>query len=294
MINLYSAIKDSNLFHKIEVNELLFVEYTCMREETKFGIWSNNNYFAFISSGKKIWRSIYHSYEVAEGDIIFVKKGANLTHQFFDDEFCAIFMFIPDDFIKAFLQRNAALLDASQKDLSRQDAVLQVHQNELLESYYHSVQSYLSLSEKPNEQLLMLKFEELLLSLFSDKKHRELTDYFISLCQNQQYHMSRVMEENFGYNLKLEDYALLCHMSLSTFKKTFKQYYDATPAAWLLQRKLDLARDIVVTSDLSINQSSFECGFEDTWHFIMVFKQKNKLTPLQYRQRFSKILSCHT
>jgi len=290
MINLYSAIKESNVFPKMEVSELLFAEYTCMREETKFGMWSNNNYFAFISSGKKAWRSIYHSYEVAEGDIIFVKKGANLTHQFFDDEFCAIFMFIPDDFIKEFLKRNVALLDASQKDLSGQDAVLRVHQNELLDNYYHSIQSYLSLSEKPNEQLLILKFEELLLSLFSNKKHKELTDYFISLCQNQQYHMSRVMEENFGYNLKLEDYALLCHMSLSTFKKTFKQYYDTTPGAWIVQRKLDLARHKLVTSDLIISQISFECGFEDTSHFIRVFKQKNNLTPLQYRQKYSKLV----
>jgi AraC-like DNA-binding protein len=288
MINLYSALKDSNLCNKMEVSELLFVEYTCMREETKFGIWSNNNYFAFISSGKKIWKSIYRSYEVSEGDIIFVKKGANLTHQFFDDEFCAIFMFIPDDFIKEFLKRNTALLAASQKDLSGQDAVLRVHQNELLDNYYHSIKSYLSLTEKPNEQLLILKFEELLLSLFSNKKHQELTDYFIALCQNQQYHMSRVMEENFGYNLKLDDYALLCHMSLSTFKKIFKQYYLTTPAAWLLQRKLDLASHKIMTSDLSISQISFECGFEDTSHFIRVFKQRNKLTPLQYRQKYWK------
>ena len=56
-----------------------------------------------------MWRSIYHSYEVNEGDIIFIKKGANLTHQFFDDEFCAIFIFIPDEFIKEFLKRNPVL-----------------------------------------------------------------------------------------------------------------------------------------------------------------------------------------
>src|SRR5580765_6647507 len=140
MINLYSAIKDSNLFRKMEVSELLFAEYSCMREETKFGIWSNNNYFAFITSGKKMWKSIYHSYEVSDGDIIFVKKGANLTHQFFDDEFCAIFIFIPDDFIKAFLKRNTALPGPSQKDLSGQDAVLRIHQDQLLESYCHSIQ----------------------------------------------------------------------------------------------------------------------------------------------------------
>ena len=273
----------------MEVSELLFVEYTCMKEETKFGIWSNNNYFAFISSGKKIWRSIYHSYEVDKGDIIFVKKGANLTHQFFDEEFCAVFFFIPDDFIKAFLKKNTALLDASQKDLSGQDAVLRVHPDELLESYYRSVQSYLSLSEIPNEQLLKLKFEELLLSLFSNKKQQDLTDYFISLCQNQEYHMSRVMEENFAYNLKLENYAQLCHMSLSAFKKSFKRYYDITPAAWLKDRRLDLAQHKVLTSDLNINHISFECGFEDPSHFIRVFKQKYNLTPHQYRQKYFKV-----
>jgi AraC family transcriptional regulator, exoenzyme S synthesis regulatory protein ExsA len=284
MVNLYSAIKDNCIFRKLEVNELLFAEYTCMREETKFGIWSNNNYFAFISSGKKMWKSIYQSYEVNNGDIIFVKKGANLTHQFFDDEFCAIFIFIPDDFIKAFLKRNATLLNTSQKILSAQDAVLRIEQDQLLENYYHSIQSYLSLVEKPNEQLLILKFEELLLSLFSNKKHQHLTDYFVSLCQNQEYHLTMVMEENFAYNLKLENYAQLCHMSLSTFKKTFYQCYQSTPGVWLKTKKLTLALHQLLTSDLSINQISFQCGFEDTSHFIRVFKQKYGLTPLQYRQ----------
>lgn len=285
MINLYTAIKNSDVFRKMEVSELLFVEYTCMKEETKFGIWSNHNYFAFISSGKKIWNSIYHSYEVDKGDIIFVKKGANLTHQFFDEEFCAVFFFIPDDFIKSFLKKNSSFLDTFQKNLSAQDVVLRVHPDELLESYYRSVQSYLSLSERPNEKLLELKFEELLLSLFSNKKQHELTDYFISLCQNQEYQMSQVMEDNFAYNLKLENYAQLCNMSLSTFKKKFKHHYKTTPAAWLKHKKLTLSQHQILNSDIAINQISFECGFEDPSHFIRVFKQKYSCTPHQYRQK---------
>ena len=290
MINLYSAIKDSSRFRKLEVNELLFVEYTCLREETKLGVWSDSNYFAFISSGKKAWRTIYHSYEVTEGDILFIKKGANLTHQFFDDGFCAIFIFIPDDFIRNFLNKNADLMDEKQKDISSQDAVLSLKSDELLKNYYHSIQSYLFLPEQPTKQLVALKFEELLLSLFSSDAHRELTDYFISLCQNQLYHLSRVMEQNFAYNLKLEELAQLCHMSLSTFKKSFKAYYHATPAAWLKQRKLDRALHQLLTSDISINQIGFENGFEDTSHFIRVFKQKHNLTPHQYRQKFSLVM----
>ena len=201
-----------------------------------------------------------------------------------------MFIFIPDDFIKAFLKRNTGLLATFQKDLSNQDAVLRIEQDELLENYYHSIQSYLLLSEKPSEQLLILKFEELLLSLFSNKKHRELTDYFISLCQSQEYHMTRVMEENFAYNLKLENYAQLCHMSLSTFKKSFKQYYHTSPATWLQQRKLQHALHLVINTDLGISEISLECGFEDTSHFIRVFKQKHQLTPLQFRQTHSKMV----
>jgi AraC-like DNA-binding protein len=284
MVNLFTEMKQSSLYPKMEVSELLFVEYTCPVEEHKFGIWSNNNYFAFILSGKKIWRTIYHSYEVQDGDIIFVKKGANLTHQFLHDEFCAIFMFIPDHFIKDFLKRNGCFLDGAQKNLPRQDAVLRVHPDELLKSYRDSIQSYLLLPQKPTQQLLLHKFEELLLSLFSNEKHRELTDYFLSLSQDRQSHMARVMEENFAYNLKLDDYAQLCHMSLSTFKKSFKEYYGTTPATWLQARKLDHARHQVINSELSISQLTLESGFEDTSHFIRLFKQKFELTPLQFRQ----------
>jgi AraC-like DNA-binding protein len=277
----------------MEVSSLLFVEYTCMQEETKFGIWSDNNYFAFISSGKKIWRTIYNSYEVYEGDILFIKKGANLAHQFFDDKFCAIFVFIPDEFIADFVKKNSAVVN-TQKDVSDQDAVLVVKPDELLQNYYHSIQSYLSLSQKPNDQLLILKFEELLLSLFANKKHEALTDYFVSLCQGQEHQMTRIMEANFAYNLKLEEYAELCNMSLSTFKRYFKQYFKVTPANWLKGKRLDLAFHRLMTTESSISEISFECGFEDTSHFIRVFKERYDQPPLKYRQANSNRLPANS
>lgn len=289
MVNLYAYIKEVDTFRKLEVDELLFVEYTCMQEETKFGIWSDSNYVAFITSGKKMWRSIYHNYEASHGDILFIKKGANLTHQFFDDEFCAIFFFLPDEFIQSFIKKHEFLLEKKQKDLSSQDAVLRVVPDNILDGYGASIAGYLQNIQKINEQLLSLKFEELLMHLCTDPAHEQLKDYFISLCQSKTYHLTRVMEENFGYSLKLEDYAQLCHMSLSSFKKAFKDYYKTTPAVWLKKRKLDLAMHKLLTTDLPINQLSFECGFEDPSHFIRVFKKAYQQTPLQYRQERLKV-----
>jgi AraC-like DNA-binding protein len=58
----------------------------------------------------------------------------------------------------------------------------------------------------------------------------------------------------------------------------------------LRERKLDRALHQLLTSDLRISQVSFENGFEDTSHFIRVFKQKYGLTPLQYRQKRQKTM----
>ena len=285
MLNLYTTIRDRDGFNKLMVRELLFVEYTCMREETKFGLWSNTNYFAFITSGKKMWRTIYHSYIVGDEDILFIKKGANLTHQFFDEQFCAIFVFIPDEFIQSFLKKHSSFLKGNQRDLSGQDAVLPIENNEILKNYTLSIATYLSANYQLEEKLIILKLEELLLNLVSNGKYQALTDYFVSLCQSESYHMERVMEENFAYNLKLEEYAELCHMSLSTFKKNFKKTYHVSPAKWLKYKKLDLALHKILTSNLPVAQIAFECGFEATSHFIRVFKQEYGLTPLQYRQK---------
>jgi len=136
----------------------------------------------------------------------------------------------------------------------------------------------------PDKKLLALKFEELLLGLFAQGMHPELTSYFVSLCQDERYHLKRVMEENFAYNLKIVDFAQLCHMSLSKFKSVFKEQYNSTPAAWLKARKLDLALHKLKNEQSPINQISLECGFEDPSHFIRVFKDKFQQTPLQFRQ----------
>lgn len=279
MINFFSAIKTSSQYRKIEVNELLFAEYTCMQENTKFGIWSDNNYFAFISSGKKIWHTAYHSYEVNEGDVLFVKKGANITRQFFTDDFCAIFIFIPDDFIKLYISKNIEEQGRKPKNISTQDSVLRIHDSGLLKSYFHSIQSFLHLPELPNKQLLMLKFEELLVSISQYNKNQELLDYFVSLLHHSESQMQYIMEQNFVFNLKLEEFAKLTSRSLSAFKRDFKKLYKTTPGKWLLTKRLQYARQLLLHSGKNISEIAFESGFENLSHFSRSFKQYYGVAP---------------
>ncbi len=284
MIDLHGFLKASNDYKKLQVNDLLFIEYKCLVEEVKAGIWSDANYFVFVTSGKKMWRSIYNDYVVESGDSLFVKKGANLVHQYFDEDYCALMVFIPDDFIKTFIQRFATIVAKSAAiQQNRTDAVIRIQLDAYLEGYISSLASFLSAPTFPDKQLLHLKFEELLLNIFTNPRHRNLAQYLLSINKEQSASMQQIMEENFAYCLGLEQYAHLCNMSLSSFKRKFQKLYNTSPGKWLSDKRLDFAGHLLKTTDKSVNVVGFECGFEDPSSFIRAFKKRFSSTPLQYR-----------
>jgi AraC-like DNA-binding protein len=92
------------------------------------------------------------------------------------------------------------------------------------------------------------------------------------------------MEKNFCFNLRLEDYAELCHRSLSTFKRDFQQHFNEPPGKWLLKRRIQHAANLIANSDQSISQVAFESGFEDLSHFSRVFKKIIGANPTEYKK----------
>ena len=283
MINLHSFIRDAKFYKKLIIDDLLFVEYKCLVEETKAGIWSEVNYFVFVTSGKKMWKSIHKDYVVQTGDSLFVKKGANLVHQYFDEDYCALMVFISDDFICKFMTRFTNLMQRKADGLNRTDSVIRILMDEFLAGYVHSMASFFGTDAVPNKNLLVHKFEELLLNIFTRPLHRDVAGYLNSLNSSQSAQVEQIMEENFSYRLKLDQFAQLCNMSLSSFKRTFSSIYNTSPAKWLSEKRLDFASHLLNASDRSINQVAFDSGFEDTSSFIRAFKQKYSCTPLQYR-----------
>lgn len=284
MLHLHRYLKESNDFKKLQIDELLFIEYKCLVQEVKAGIWSDANYFVFVTSGKKMWRSIYNDYVVEAGDSLFVKKGANLVHQYFDEDYCALMVFIPDDFIRKFIQRFSTVINADKIETGQTDAIIRIDLDTYLEGYINSLAAFLSSPSYPDKHLLNLKFEELLLNIFTRPIHKTLAEYLLSLNKVQSVQMQQIMESNFAYCLNLEQYADLCHMSLSSFKRSFQKVFSTSPGKWLAEKRLDLACHLLHTTDKSINQIGFECGFEETSSFIRAFKNRFTRTPLQYRE----------
>ncbi|MCB0277988.1 MAG: helix-turn-helix transcriptional regulator, partial [Calditrichaeota bacterium] len=90
---------------------------------------------------------------------------------------------------------------------------------------------------------------------------------------------------NFCYNMSLEEFAKMCHRSLSSFKRDFFNHYQTTPGKWLLAKRLAYAGELLLKENASITQVAFDCGFEDVSHFTRVFKEKYDRTPSEFRKQ---------
>lgn len=78
--------------------------------------------------------------------------------------------------------------------------------------------------------------------------------------------------------------ARLLDTSLRSLNRRFRLATGMSPLAYLQQHRLDTARDLLRTSNLSIAEVALEVGYQDSGYFCRLFKQTMKQTPRAYRQ----------
>ena len=271
MIDLV-ALNRTGPYKRMEVDDLLFVEYICPSPNAVAGIWSELNYFAFCTSGRKMWRSLESDYLVEAGNALFVKKGANIVHQYFEEKYCALMVFLPDDFVRRFTQRFSGL--TGHAGSAATDSVIRVTWDDHLQGYVNSLAAYFSSPATPDRQLLVLKFEELLLNIFTRPHHGALAGYLAGLNDDRAANLKQVMEANYAYALKLEEFASLCGLSLSSFKRSFLETFDMAPGKWITGKRLERAARLLTVTSKHVNEVAYDIGYEEPSSFIRAFKQR--------------------
>lgn len=286
MQNLYEIVKGSLFFNKFILNDIVCVEYTCPLEDEHLGICTQSDYIVHVLSGKKTWKTIHGDWTLETGDTMYVKKGAAIINQYFDDDFCMLGFFLPDDLIRESLKdviNDIQAISSSQVNLFISQ---ELKPNDYLEGFFQSMLVYFRIKEQPPDDILKLKLKELLVNIVNDKENRLLTNYFKSFSETTKPTLPSIMEANFCYNLKIEEYAKLAHRSLSSFKRDFHNYYGISPGKWLLSKRLDYAAKHLLHNNSNITQIAFESGFEDASHFSHAFRQRFNLSPSEYRRAF--------
>lgn len=71
-------------------------------------------------------------------------------------------------------------------------------------------------------------------------------------------------------------------LNIKKLKEGFKQIYGDTVYAFLFDYKMEIARKLLESKDMNINEVSAKIGYSAPSHFIAAFKKKYGITPKKY------------
>jgi AraC family transcriptional regulator len=103
------------------------------------------------------------------------------------------------------------------------------------------------------------------------------------LPQRQVLQVLDYINDHLSQDIKLADLAALLDMSQFHFSHLFKKAIGTSPYQYLLQQRVERAKQLLKQPDQSIMDIALECGFNSHSHLSNQFRQMTGMTPTAYR-----------
>jgi AraC-like DNA-binding protein len=91
--------------------------------------------------------------------------------------------------------------------------------------------------------------------------------------------------ENFGRDISLSQLSQHCLVSPFHFSRIFKSIMNIPPHQYLAAVRLNHAKVLLTTTDMSVFDIAFACNFSSTEHFSTAYKKHFKINPAAQRKQ---------
>jgi AraC-like DNA-binding protein len=95
----------------------------------------------------------------------------------------------------------------------------------------------------------------------------------------------KFIDESYYLPLDLTVISRHACMSRYHFLRRFRDTFDTTPHQYLIQRRIDKAKELLRARRLSVTDVCFEVGFESLGSFSALFRRCVGTAPVTYRKR---------
>lgn len=93
------------------------------------------------------------------------------------------------------------------------------------------------------------------------------------------------IEQNYRQPLSLDGIAEALNISKYTLSHDFTEHIGTSVMESIIQKRINDAKELLSSTEMSVNDISSEVGFSNNTHFIQTFKKRVGVTPLQYRKQ---------
>ena len=184
-------------------------------------------------------------------------------------------------FTRSFLKEFYRTLDRREVPIEskRERASLRVLPNDRpdIRSLFESVVPYFDAGVRPSDEVLRLKMiEGAYVLLHTD---RNLYASLFDFVDPWKIDILDYLNENYMYDLSMEEIASYTGRSLATFKRDFAKVSDLTPQKWIIKRRLEAAHELMKSGNRKVTEVCFDVGFKNLSHFSKVYKQAYGCAP---------------
>lgn len=94
------------------------------------------------------------------------------------------------------------------------------------------------------------------------------------------------LEGNLTEEINISFLAAMCGQSRAHFSREFHRALGLPPHRYLLNLRLEKARDALLRETSSVVDIAYACGFHDSSHLFHAFTKRYGVSPVAYRQRY--------
>lgn len=96
----------------------------------------------------------------------------------------------------------------------------------------------------------------------------------------------KYVHENLHKPLKNSDLCDILHCSEVSLISQFKSLTGKTPQQYVTEKRIEAAKDALLSTPIAIAQIAGLCGFEDPLYFSKVFKKSTGFSPSEFKNKF--------
>jgi AraC-like DNA-binding protein len=136
---------------------------------------------------------------------------------------------------------------------------------------YHSLSHY-------------LETKAILMQLFSRFAGSEKTENMNKIGHYSFQNILYYIQENITQDISVTRLAEMAYTSRDHFTRTFKSIIGMPPSEYIIRKRLEKAKLLLLTTDASLSEIISLSGFHTTAYFCRIFKKYTSYTPEQFRR----------
>ncbi|MBT30158.1 MAG: AraC family transcriptional regulator [Thalassobius sp.] len=274
-----------------ESQEIFLHFYATNQNSVKNRVVFSRNVFSLLLEGEKE-AYVKTSYtKIGKDKFLLIRKGTSLmTEKLLENNwYKSILLFFSNAALLDFCLRYHVSLDKDGSDIES-DYMLVIEKDDFVLNYENSFKILEDEKLRKDEQLLKVKFDEIMLFLL--KKYPQQITPFIqnALNENDNHEFKSTVLQHIDEGLTVEELAFLCNMSLSSFKRKFNDVFENSPGKYITESKMKKAKKLLL-QDRRPSEVYFELGYKNLSSFSNEFKKYFGTSPklFQVENRASSV-----